>query len=153
MNQSRVEDMSFTESIKNVLSYIRYCFTEFTEMMKGALRYIGCHFARLLIHHPKFTLYSGVSIVVIAIICVFVIQPSPSLSAHADHENTKYFTTIQIESGDTLWNIAKEYISPEYASIQDYIDEVESINHISVDDITAGCYITVPYYSEEPINQ
>lgn len=153
MNQSRVEYILFTESIKDVLKYIGYCFAEFAEIMKRIIRYVTYRFARFLVHQPKIALYSGVSIVVIAIVCIFAVQSGPVLSAHADHENTKYFTTVQIEAGDTLWDISQEYISPEYASIQDYIDEVESINHISVDDITAGCYITIPYYSEEPINQ
>lgn len=141
MNQNRAEFMSYTEI--GTMSFM--------ENVKELLRNIGYHFAGLLVNRPKYALYGGTAIIILAIICTFTIQPNPSLSAHAEHENTKYFTTVQIESGDTLWDIAQDYISPEYASIQDYIDEVESINHISEDDITAGCYITIPYYSEEPM--
>lgn len=130
MNQNRAEYMSCME------------------VMKGIGRRVGLRFAKLLVHHPKSVLYGGAFILMLAIVCIFTIQTKLSLSAHEDHTNTKYFTTVQIESGDTLWEIAQEYISPEYASTQDYIDEVKSINHISEDDITTGCYITVPYYSE-----
>lgn len=62
-------------------------------------------------------------------------------------ENFKYYTSIQIENGDTLWSIANEYISDEYESIQEYIDEVKCINQLGPDDIHAGQYLTVPYYS------
>ena len=36
-----------------------------------------------------------------------------------------------------------------YASYTDYIDEVKQINHISGDDIHAGEYLTIPYYSAQ----
>ena len=61
----------------------------------------------------------------------------------------KYYTSVQIQSGDTLWSIADLYMTEEYASIDAYIDEVCSINHIAADDtIHAGQYLTVPYYSD-----
>jgi hypothetical protein len=123
----------------------------FMDRIKGVLEYAGYQFAKLLVQHPKFALYGGLSLMIIAVISIFTIQPNPSVSAHSDHENTKYYTTIQIEAGDTLWGIADAYITPEYASLQDYIDEVQSINHISENEITAGCYITIPYYAETPM--
>jgi hypothetical protein len=136
MNEYRMKNLSF-RSMVNIIFEI--------------FRILEYRFAKLLVKHPKIALYGGVSLVVAAIVCIFAIQPSPSLSAHPDHENTKYFTTIQVESGDTLWEIADEYMTPEYASIADYMDEVRTINHISEDDITAGCYITIPYYAEIPM--
>ena len=61
----------------------------------------------------------------------------------------KYYTSVQIQSGDTLWSIADMYMTEEYASIDTYIDEVRSINHIAAGDmIHAGQYLTVPYYSD-----
>ena len=108
-------------------------------------------FSRLLATHTKLTLYSGIGIVVLALICIIAIKPQASLNAHPDHINTKYFTSVQVEAGDTLWGISQRYISPEYASTKEYIDEVIKINHITEDDIKAGCYITVPYYAEAPL--
>lgn len=59
----------------------------------------------------------------------------------------KYYTSIEIKPGDTLWEIASNYISEEYSSINDYISEVKSINSMASDDIKEGHFLTVPYYS------
>ena len=61
----------------------------------------------------------------------------------------KYYTSIKIESGDTLWTIADEYIDNLDVSKAEYIDEICQINEISEDEIHAGDYIVVPYYSDE----
>ena len=59
----------------------------------------------------------------------------------------KYFTSIQVEAGDTLWTIACEYVSDEYSNVNEYIKEVCSINHISKNEIHAGQYLVIPYYA------
>lgn len=59
----------------------------------------------------------------------------------------KYYTSIRIEAGDTLWTIASNYITDDYRNINDYILEVCSINHISKDEIHAGQYLVIPYYA------
>ena len=58
----------------------------------------------------------------------------------------KYYKSIQIHSGDTLWNIAEEYITEDYESVNDYITEVKKINKLSSDKIQNSQYLTVPYY-------
>lgn len=61
----------------------------------------------------------------------------------------KYYTSIRIEPGDSLWSIASSYISADYEDMNDYIKEICEINHISQDDIHSGQYLTIPYYSSE----
>lgn len=61
----------------------------------------------------------------------------------------KYYTSIQIESGDTLWNIADRYTNHLNISKSDYIDEICQINNIWEDEIIAGEYLVIPYYSNE----
>ena len=61
----------------------------------------------------------------------------------------KYYESICIESGDTLWTIADKYIAEFNISKTDYIDEICQINGISEDNIHAGDYIVVPYYSQD----
>lgn len=61
----------------------------------------------------------------------------------------KYFTEVRVSNGMTLWDIAQEYISPEYASVDDYIREVKEINSIYTDEIYYGQSLMVPYYSDE----
>mgnify|MGYP001052396244 CR=1 FL=1 len=60
----------------------------------------------------------------------------------------KYYTSIKIDNGDTLWSIAEKYISNEYESIYDYIRELKQMNNLSSDNIIAGQNITVAYYSD-----
>lgn len=62
-------------------------------------------------------------------------------------ENYKYYTSIEVKYGDSLWTIAQEYVSEEYDSIDEYIDEVMEINHLKEEKISAGQYLIVPYYS------
>ncbi len=69
---------------------------------------------------------------------------STSVVAHQD--TYKYYTDVKVKANDTLWDIAQEYCSEEYDSIQDYIDEVRQINGISYL-IYEGQTIVVPYYS------
>ena len=59
----------------------------------------------------------------------------------------KYYTSIRIEYGDTLWKIADEYINGFHISKEKYIEEICKLNNISEDEIHAGDYIVVPYYS------
>lgn len=61
----------------------------------------------------------------------------------------KYYKSIQINTGDTLWNIAKENMTAEYDSITDYIKEVKEINNLTNDYIISGSYLTIPYYDSE----
>lgn len=61
----------------------------------------------------------------------------------------KYYTSIQIQSGDTLWGLAKDYITTEYTSVNDYITEVKHLNSLENDNIHEGQYLTVPYYSSK----
>ncbi len=61
----------------------------------------------------------------------------------------KYYTCIEIRPGDTLWSIAAAYMSPEYDSVQDYIEEVKALNQLGPDDIHSGQFLTIPYYSRE----
>ena len=63
-----------------------------------------------------------------------------------DPVRCKYYKSIQIHSGDTLWNIAEEYITEDYESVNDYITEVKKINKLSSDQIQDSQYQTVPYY-------
>lgn len=60
--------------------------------------------------------------------------------------DVKYFKCITIDEDDTLWSIANEYISEEYDSVSDYIDEVKSINNLSSDKIYNGATLVIPYY-------
>lgn len=58
----------------------------------------------------------------------------------------KYYKSIEITSGDTLWSIAEENMSDEYESIYEYIEEVMDMNNLETDEIHDGQHLTVAYY-------
>lgn len=89
---------------------------------------------------------------VLVIICMIGVQSVSSKVYAAENEvpSYKYYTQITVESGDTLWSIAEEYIDYEqYSGVKEYIQEVCFINHCSTDEIRSGQKLVVPYYSSE----
>ena len=72
-------------------------------------------------------------------------------STGTDEVNFKYYTSITVQNGETLWDIADEYIDyNEYSGKNAYIAEVQSINHLDHNStIKAGQSLIVPYYSTE----
>lgn len=69
--------------------------------------------------------------------------------ASAKDNEYKYYTSITIEYGDTLWSIANQYMDKEHYTRTSYISEIKSINHIKDDYIQEGKLLILPYYSNE----
>ena len=73
-------------------------------------------------------------------------------SSRSEAENSKeiykYYTSIQVESGDTLWSIADKYVTSEYSDRNTYMKELVSLNNLPDSTIHAGQYLTVSYYSD-----
>ncbi len=63
----------------------------------------------------------------------------------------KYYHTVTVHSGDTLWSIASDnYDASHYDNLDKYIAEICSINNFSnPDSLKAGENIIIPYYSAE----
>ncbi len=59
----------------------------------------------------------------------------------------RYYTSIEIKPGDSLWSIACEYCFDMDMSVNDYIQEIKTLNHLSSDAITSGQYLTIMYAS------
>lgn len=90
-------------------------------------------------------------VIILAVIILFVLFSTVD-TANAgtkDSVRYKYYTSIEIENGGSLWDIAEEYSSVEYESLEAYIDEVKEINHMDSDLVYAGSYLCIPYYSSE----
>ena len=64
----------------------------------------------------------------------------------SDEELTKYYKTIEVNSGDTLWDIADQYMDDHYDNIYIYINELKSINGLDSDNIQDGQFLTIFYY-------
>ena len=96
----------------------------------------------------------GLIAIAIILVVALGILLSSSMNTLASSEKdissyNKYYTSIRVESGDTLWTIADEYVGGFNVSKSDYIAEVCQINGISEDNIYAGANIIVPYYSQD----
>ena len=62
----------------------------------------------------------------------------------------KYYTNIEVQYGQTLWDIADTYFCEEkYEDYNHYIFEVMQLNGLYDENIPAGYYLMVPYYSSE----
>ena len=72
-----------------------------------------------------------------------------SSSSTTEHTRELYYTSVEIEAGDTLWTIAEEYMSYEYDSTMDYVNELKSMNGLTSDTIYEGNSLVIAYYSED----
>ena len=82
----------------------------------------------------------GLIAIAIILVVALGILLSSSMNTLASSEKdissyNKYYTSIRVESGDTLWTIADEYVGGFNVSKSDYIAEVCQINGISEDNI------------------
>ncbi|MEG1847292.1 MAG: hypothetical protein RR238_02365 [Lachnospiraceae bacterium] len=93
----------------------------------------------------------------VLIILVLAITLGSTLSKAKDDSTKapqyKYFTSIMVESGDSLCSIASEHMTFHYPSSTADIDEVKHINALTEDTIHAGQYLIIPYYSESFIGE
>ena len=57
-----------------------------------------------------------------------------------------YYGSIEITTGDTLWDIANTYTKGTDISISEYVDQLKAMNQLSNETIYAGQHLTVAYY-------
>jgi len=55
------------------------------------------------------------------------------------------YNQIQVEAGDTLWNIACEY-APDNMDVRKVVYDICDVNDIQADQLVAGQKIIVPVY-------
>lgn len=90
-----------------------------------------------------------VLVLVIVAVTVLTVRLVTVNAKSSDVELYKYYTSYEIQPGDTLYAIAEKYTEGTDVSIEDYIDEVKDNNKMSDDKIVSGMYIIISYYSEE----
>lgn len=62
-------------------------------------------------------------------------------------ELVKDYICIEIEEGDCLWSIAKEYKTEEFSSVEEVVKEMEEVNGMNKDTLLQpGNKIMVPCY-------
>ena len=85
-----------------------------------------------------------------AVICIL---HAPGLRVMAEEPSfpkvQRYYTSIKIGEGDSLWSIAQEYNTENTRmNTSEYIEELKKINNIREDVIHRGQYITIVYFGE-----
>lgn len=100
-----------------------------------------------------FRLIAASMILIILIVCMlrfgFTSRADDGLTG-----DSKYFTSVMITYEMSAEDYAKEYADPDhYASEQEYLREVCSINHLSytsgeLENLGPGNYIIIPYYAD-----
>ena len=89
------------------------------------------------------------------ILCIasgmLALMPGNKADAQSVEEQVyyKYYHSVKIESGDTLWGYAELYRNPDGQSCEEYIKDVKRINHLRDDQLIADKTIVLPYYSTE----
>ena len=93
------------------------------------------------------------SMIGVVVLTLFMLSMSAGqINAESDLTNNtyKYFTTVYVESGDSLWSIASKYATEGYVDLDAYISEVKQINDLKGMQLQHGSYICIPYYATEP---
>lgn len=102
----------------------------------------------------KVFVLSNMFVFLVIAVCIFgFLNQKNEIKSQANTKKSndffKYYTSIEIQPGDTITGIAKKYEIEKYDDLQTFIKEVQEMNHLDGDKISAGAYITVPYYSTE----
>ena len=65
---------------------------------------------------------------------------------HNTSDLKKYYTSVQLQDGDTLWSLARKYNVNTNISHHDYIDEIRRMNQMEGTTVHRGHFLTVFYY-------
>ncbi len=86
--------------------------------------------------------------VVACVVTIVVLCTDKTAQAGESLSLNKYYKTVCINYGDTLWNIAEAYNGGSNREVAECVSEIKQINKLKSDSITAGMKLIVPYYSE-----
>lgn len=90
----------------------------------------------------------GAMIIVFLIITISLLINKTVSSASVHQLAEKCYRSVEIENGDSLWSIARQYYTSDWKDLESYIEEIKQFNGISNDTIQAGGYLAVPYYAD-----
>ena len=88
----------------------------------------------------RFTIF-----MVIVILSLFTVVSSVAGFNIANSTSMSQYNCVEVQSGDTLWNIASEY-KPDNKDVREVVYDICNVNDIKADDLTAGQKILIPVY-------
>ena len=95
-------------------------------------------------------IFTMIATICVIVFCAVSYHGIRSLASSGDDQlKFKYYTQVTVAYGETLWDLSDDYIDyEEYKDKTEYIEEVQSINHLVEEDtIRAGQTLIMPYYS------
>ena len=81
-----------------------------------------------------------------AIILALTLSKNESVSVNAHSDKDLYYCSVQVQEGDTIWSIAREHMTEDWMSTQEYVKAIKKLNRKKTDYIYAGMYLSIPYY-------
>ena len=74
------------------------------------------------------------------------------LNARAEEQDSlqlnRYYTSVQLRQGDSLWDLAEQYRQGSPYSRSEYVEELKRMNGLKSEQIHSGEYLTVVYFAE-----
>lgn len=97
-----------------------------------------------------FFITGAVLIISLLSVCFFLYFGDRVVKAQESANDIQY-KVVEIKDGDSLWSIAKENMDNTndsgFINIYQYIHEIKRCNNMKSNQVNAGCYLMVPYYS------
>ena len=90
-------------------------------------------------------LFAGVILILIICVSFGAFFVSAHEKTSADDTVYKYYKSIEIQSGDTLWAIAEDTMTDEYNSVAEYVQVLKDMNNLDSDNIQAGQNLIIAY--------
>ena len=84
-----------------------------------------------------------ISFMTVVILACVIVTGSAMGVFNAHSKDVTTYTTVQVQSGDTLWNLAREYGNAG-KDVRQTIYEICKLNDVSAETLQAGQYITIP---------
>ncbi len=94
-------------------------------------------------------IFTLVSVFLILILSVTVGSIISKAQASDQETYYKYYTSIEIQAGDTLWSLAEDHAENALMTRTEFLNEVSRTNHLLNSDIREGEYLVIPYCSAE----
>lgn len=93
----------------------------------------------------------GIMASVVLFLAIILSFSFNSDASNMNNEQYRYYKTVSVSTGDSVWTIAEEYMDYlHYRNTREFVNDITRINQISPDSkLKAGNNIIIPYYSEE----
>ncbi len=89
----------------------------------------------------------GLSLILFVIVAVLLFSTKSEASDGSEAVLYKYYRSVQVNSGDTLWSISMDYEENGYLSSKEFLSELKFINNCDENSsLKSGNFIIVPYY-------